>query len=153
MVQKGQKTQRGKTAEKKRQSVILYYAHKMSEWLYRLVLYSAIGRFMTGYHKTEDHMREGLVYRLLRGKTKRSDRWSFRFRLRFSAMIEESLVCRVLQRIVHTLLQCRCLRLLTLMVVFLVQLMLQHTKQIALPSPYRLFMCTLQKTLSSNGWA
>lgn len=106
MVQKGQKTQRGKTAEKKRQSVILYYAHKMSEWLYRLVLYSAIGRFMTGYHKTEDHMREGLVYRLLRGKTKRSDRWSFRFRLRFSAMIEESLVCRVLQRIVHTLLQC-----------------------------------------------
>ncbi len=78
----------------------------MTAWLYALVLGSAIGRYLTDYKRTSNRFSEGRLKGMLRSKRKRSDRLTFRFRQRISAMIENSLFCRLITAIERGLLRC-----------------------------------------------
>jgi O-antigen ligase len=85
---------------------ILHGLHCASAWLYALILNSAIGRYLTGYKKTTEALSDGFLHRSLRSKRKRSNRLSFRFRQKLSAIIEKSFFCRLVTAIERELLQC-----------------------------------------------
>ena len=70
--------------------VILSSLHRVSAWLYSLILNSFFGRLLTGFRDTEQALSEGPLYTLTRSRRKRSDRLSFRFRHRLSALLEKS---------------------------------------------------------------
>jgi hypothetical protein len=61
---------------------------------------------MTGYRKTNEALSDGFLRRMLRSKRKRSDRLTFRFRQKVSAMIEKCVFCRLVTAIERALLQC-----------------------------------------------
>lgn len=87
-------------------SAILNALHRLSAWLYALVLSSAIGRYLTDYKRTSNRFSEGRLTRMLRSKRKRSDRVTFRFRQKISSMIENSLTCRLVTALERGLLCC-----------------------------------------------
>ncbi len=91
---------------RRKNGVILHGLHCASAWLYALILNSALGRYLTNYRKTNDALSDGFLRRSLRSKRKRSDRLTFRFRQKVSAMIEKSLFCRMVTAIERALLQC-----------------------------------------------
>lgn len=79
-----------------RKSRILTGLNRLTSWLYAWILDSALGRYMTGYSRTEKAFSEGYFYRFFHGKRKRSDRLLFRMRMAVSASIEHSAVSRIL---------------------------------------------------------
>ena len=86
-------------------SAILNGLHRMTAWIYALILSSAIGRYLTDYKRTSNDFSKGGIKRLLRSKRKRSDRLTFRFRQKISSTIENSLFCRLVTWIEQGLLR------------------------------------------------
>lgn len=87
-------------------SVILYHLHRVTAWLYALILDSMIGRYLTGYSKTSEAFARSRLHRVLRSKRKKADRVPFRIRQKISSVVERSLFCRWLMAIEKGFLQC-----------------------------------------------
>ena len=75
---------------------ILGQLHRLSAWLYALVLHSFVGRLFTGFRYTEKASQQGQLHALTESRSKRSDRIFFRLRLKLSSIIENSLFSRMI---------------------------------------------------------
>lgn len=89
-----------------RKSVILHGLHRVTAWLYALLLDSLLGRYLTGYSKTSEALSHSRIRRLFRSKRKRSDRVTFRIRHKISSVVEKSVFCRLITALEHALMQC-----------------------------------------------
>jgi O-antigen ligase len=89
-----------------RKSAILRVLHRVTAWLYALILDSVLGRYLTGYRKTSEAFSHSRIRRLFRSKRKRSDRVTFRIRHSISSVIEKSAFCRLATALERVLLQC-----------------------------------------------